>query len=174
VALSGEDSLAARGTPALPDLARLRRVVLIEDGSERDTALAGVDYETALAAQNHKDPLELPPTSGDSSYLLYTGGTTGHPKGVLWRQADIFRVALEQRAPRSARARTLNEVAERAARCFPQRMLVLGPLMHAAGQWNALSMLLCGKRVVLSTDRSFDAEDRKSTRLNSSHVSISY
>ena len=158
VALIAEDSLAARVTAALPDLPGLRHVVLIEDGSERDTALAGVDYETALAAQNHKDPLELPPTSGDSSYLLYTGGTTGHPKGVLWRQADIFRVALEQRAPRSARARTLNEVAERAARCFPQRMLVLGPLMHAAGQWNALSMLLRGKRVVLSTDRSFDAE----------------
>src|SRR5699024_7447406 len=78
VALIAEDSLAARVTAALPDLPGLRHVVLIEDGSERDTALAGVDYETALAAQNRKDPLELPPTSGDSSYLLYTGGT---PKG---------------------------------------------------------------------------------------------
>lgn len=157
VALVAEDSLATKVTAILPDLPRLRHVVLIEDGGNRDGALAGVDYETALAAQE-KDSFELPPTGGEDHYLLYTGGTTGYPKGVLWRQADIFRAALERRAPGAPRARAPEEVAERAAHCFPQRMLVLGPLMHAAGQWNALSMLLCGKRVVLSTDRSFDAE----------------
>lgn len=158
VALIAEDSLATKVTAVRPDLPRLRHVVLIEDGGERDAALAGVDYETALAAQKRDDPLALPRTSGEAPYLLYTGGTTGYPKGVLWRQVDIFRTALERRSPGTSRARTPEEVAERAARSFPQRMLVLGPLMHAAGQWNALSMLLCGKRVVLSTDRSFDAE----------------
>ena len=159
VALIAEGSLATKVTAVRPDLPRLRHVMLVEDGGERDSALAGVDYETALAAQSRPaTPFELPPTSGEAPYLLYTGGTTGYPKGVLWRQVDIFRAALERRAPGAPRARSLDEVAERAARCFPQRMLVLGPLMHAAGQWNALSMLLCGKRVVLSTDRSFDAE----------------
>ncbi|WP_017598789.1 acyl-CoA synthetase [Nocardiopsis lucentensis] len=154
VALIAEDSLAAKVTAVRPDLPRLRHVVLIEDGGARDADLDGTDYERALATAS-ADTALLPATSGDDHYLLYTGGTTGYPKGVLWRQADIFRAALERRAPGEPRARTPEDVAERAARCFPQRMLVLGPLMHAAGQWNALSMMLCGKRVVLSTDRSF-------------------
>ncbi|MGW5875567.1 acyl-CoA synthetase [Nocardiopsis terrae] len=168
VALIAEDSLAATVTAILPDLPRLRHVLLLEDGSVRDASLAGVDYEEALAAQESSTggtgdtdvtggpgTAPLPATSGEDHYLLYTGGTTGYPKGVLWRQADIFRAAVERRSPGTPRARTPKDVADRAARCFPQRMLVLGPLMHAAGQWNALSMLLCGKRVVLSTDRSF-------------------
>lgn len=151
VALIAEDSLAAKVTPARPDLPRLRHVVLIEDGSTREAA--GIDYERALASAPENTP--LPSTGGDDHYLLYTGGTTGYPKGVLWRQADIFRAALERRSPGAPRARTLDEVAERAMRSSPQRMLILGPLMHAAGQWNALSMLLCGRRLVLYTDRSF-------------------
>jgi len=151
VALIAEDSLASTVSAVRPDLPRLRHVVLVSDGSARGAE--GVDYEEALAAA--PEDAVLPPTSGEDHYLLYTGGTTGYPKGVLWRQADIFRAALERRSPGAPRARTLDDVAERAARCFPQRMLVLGPLMHAAGQWNALSMLLCGKQVVLSTDRSF-------------------
>lgn len=163
VALIAEDSLATTVTAVRPDLPRLRHVLLLEDGSERDASLGGVDYEDALAAQELSPqgaedvagPVELPETTGEGHYLLYTGGTTGYPKGVLWRQADIFRAAVERRTPGTPRARTPEDVADRAARCFPQRMLVLGPLMHAAGQWNALSMLLCGKRVVLSTDRSF-------------------
>ncbi|MBR8740690.1 acyl-CoA synthetase [Nocardiopsis sp. MG754419] len=156
VALIAEDSLAATVTAVLPDLPRLRHVLLLEDGTER--VADGTDYETALAAQSEEGGTPasaLPETGGDDHYLLYTGGTTGYPKGVLWRQADIFRAAIERRSPGTPRARTPHDVAERAALCFPQRMMVLGPLMHAAGQWNALSMLLCGKRVVLSTDRSF-------------------
>lgn len=155
VALIAEDSLAATVTAIRPDLPRLRHVLLLADGTERTAD--GVDYEAALAprvegAAAHESAL---PTTGDDHYLLYTGGTTGYPKGVLWRQADVFRAAVERRSPGTPRARTPEDVAERAVRCFPQRMLVLGPLMHAAGQWHALSMLLCGKRVVLSTDRSF-------------------
>lgn len=154
VTLIAEDSLAATVSVVRPDLPRLRHVVLVADGSERSAE--GVGYEEALASA--PADAALPPTSGEDHYLLYTGGTTGYPKGVLWRQADIFRAALERRAPGEPRARTPDDVAARAARCFPQRMLVLGPLMHAAGQWNALSMLLCGKQVVLSTDRSFRPE----------------
>lgn len=151
VALIVEDSLAGKVTAIRPDLPRLRHVILVEDGSAREAV--GVDYERALASASGDTP--LPSTDGDDHYLLYTGGTTGYPKGVLWRQADVFRAALERRSPGAPRARTLDEVAERATRLSPQRMLVLGPLMHAAGQWNALSMLLCGRQLVLYTDRSF-------------------
>ncbi|MBB6120510.1 AMP-binding protein [Nocardiopsis algeriensis] len=157
VALVAEESLAATAAVAGPDLPRLRHVLLLEDRSPHSGSYPGaVRYEDALASADPRTA--LPPTSGNDHYLLYTGGTTGYPKGVLWRQADIFRAAIERRSPGSARAASPEEVAERAARCFSERMLVLGPLMHAAGQWNALSMLMCGKQVVLSTDRSFRPE----------------
>ncbi|MDT0327517.1 acyl-CoA synthetase [Nocardiopsis lambiniae] len=163
VALVAEESLAATVAVVRSDLPRLRHTVLLSDGADPDDRAAvraafpdAVDYEIALA--DAPVGTALPPTSGTDHYLLYTGGTTGYPKGVLWRQADIFRAAIERRSPGAPRARSPKDVAERARSCFPQRMLVLGPLMHAAGQWNALSMLLCGKRVVLSTDRSFQAE----------------
>ena len=163
VALIAEESLAATVARVRPDLPRLRHTVLLEDGAPPRARAAvhaafpgAVEYEDALATA--PEGLPLPPTSGSDHYLLYTGGTTGYPKGVLWRQADIFRAAVERRSPGAPRAASPGDVAERARACFPQRMLVLGPLMHAAGQWNALSMLLYGKRVVLSTDRSLDAE----------------
>lgn len=113
-----------------------------------------IPYERAAAS--HPERVEGPwGRSGDDLYLLYTGGTTGYPKGVMWRQEDIFHVALEQRRRGTPRATSAAVVAERAARTTPQRMLVLGPVMHAAGQWNALSMLLSGSTVVLNTDRVF-------------------
>nr|WP_157080234.1 acyl-CoA synthetase [Thermobifida cellulosilytica] len=152
VALVAERSLAATVERIRGDLPLLRHVVLIDD--DAPDRPEGVDYEAALAAAA-RSATPLPATSGDDLYLLYTGGTTGYPKGVMWRQEDIFRVALELRRPGTPRAADAAAVAERAARTTPSRMLVLGPVMHAAGQWNALSMLFRGCTVVLNTDRVF-------------------
>src|SRR5690606_24977759 len=152
VALIAERSLAATVARIRHELPLLRHVVLLDDGTGEHGD--GIDYETALADAAHSTT-PLPATGGDDLYLLYTGGTTGYPKGVMWRQEDIFHVALEQRRRGTPRATSAAVVAERAARTTPQRMLVLGPVMHAAGQWNALSMLLSGSTVVLNTDRVF-------------------
>ncbi len=152
VALIAERSLAATVARVRHELPLLRHVLLIDDDAPDRTD--GVDYEAALAAAAHS-ATPLPATTGDDLYLLYTGGTTGYPRGVMWRQEDIFHVALEQRRPGTPRAADAATVAERAARATPLRMLVLGPVMHAAGQWNALSMLFRGSTVVLSTDRVF-------------------
>ncbi|PSK96582.1 fatty-acyl-CoA synthase [Murinocardiopsis flavida] len=124
-------------------------------GASGGAPLPGADYEAALAAHD-PDPDGLPATGGDDLYLIYTGGTTGDPKGVMWRQEDIFHAALERRRPGEPRARSAAWAGERALSCEAHRMLVLGPLMHAAGQWNALSLLFNGKTVVLNTDRTFD------------------
>ena len=71
----------------LPELPDLEHVVVIDDGSGADVPAGAVGYEDALAGQSETRDFE--PRSGDDLYILYTGGTTGHPKGTLWRQADI-------------------------------------------------------------------------------------
>ncbi|QBI53203.1 AMP-binding protein [Streptomonospora litoralis] len=147
------------------DLPALGHVVLVDDGTAAaawETRAAGsapraADY-TAAAAGAGGAAAPLPASGGEAHYLLYTGGTTGLPKGVVWRQADLFRAALERRGRGRPRAASPEEVARRARERRPRRMLVLGPLMHAAGQWNALSALFAGGTVVLSADREFDAE----------------
>src|SRR5262249_33924004 len=72
------------------ELPKIRRYVVLEDGSDAQTD--AVPYEDALAAASPARDFE--PRSPDDLYLLYTGGTTGVPKGVMWRAEDIFFAAL--------------------------------------------------------------------------------
>jgi acyl-CoA synthetase (AMP-forming)/AMP-acid ligase II len=97
------------------------------------TLARGAPYEAALAAAP-PTPLDVPGRSGADLYVLYTGGTTGRPKGVLWRHADLRAAAL---VPADA------EFAGR-------RVLVSCPLYHGTGQWMALSTLLAGGTLLLS------------------------
>ena len=61
--------------------------VVIEDGT--DIPYGGIEYETALAAQRTERDFEE--RSPDDLYILFTGGTTGFPKGVMWRHEDVWR-----------------------------------------------------------------------------------
>ncbi|MCP5030076.1 MAG: acyl-CoA synthetase [Actinomycetia bacterium] len=91
--------------------------------------------------------------SPDDLYMLYTGGTTGQPKGVLWRQADFFVGALGGFNRRAGREfESYDELAERAATGSPQRWLTAAPFMHGAAQWIALQALSLGHTVVLSDE----------------------
>ncbi|MFN0027791.1 MAG: AMP-binding protein [Acidimicrobiales bacterium] len=95
--------------------------------------------------------------SGEDRYLLYTGGTTGLPKGVEWRQEDLFFAALggdhRPDGPLTVAADALD-----ALRHEPTRVLVASPLMHGTAQWVTLGSLLSGGTVVLSTHPHFDPE----------------
>src|SRR5581483_3482421 len=81
-------AFAPRVAEVLPDLPELKVLIQIADGSGNELLDGAVDYETVIAST----PPEPPPVrpSPDDLYVLYTGGTTGMPKGVLWRQHDIF------------------------------------------------------------------------------------
>jgi fatty-acyl-CoA synthase len=153
-----------RFTPVLAEvLPTLRRppvlVLQVADGSGHPLLPGASDYEAALSAA---DP-ELAPAlvdawSGDDLYLCYTGGTTGMPKGTMWRQADFVVAALGVRRRDGSDYDDLDELA--AAAHGRVRALPAPPLMHGAAHWNALSCWLAGGTVVLQSvvDR-FDASD---------------
>jgi len=96
--------------------------------------------------------------SGDSLYLLYTGGTTGMPKGVMWRNDDLLLVLNEgapkrRQLPEEADVDRLRELVATPG----HRTLPACPLMHGTGAFNAFTALTVGGSVVTLTGRSFDA-----------------
>ncbi len=131
----------------LPDLQVLLQVPdrsgqsLLPDARWYDDALAGV----------HAAPPAEPP-SPDDLYILYTGGTTGMPKGVLWRQGDIYPAALGGRQLATGEEwPDLATIVEN-ARHGGTRVLPAAPFMHGAAHWLALNALGQGNTVVLPDD----------------------
>jgi 3-oxocholest-4-en-26-oate---CoA ligase len=115
---------------ALPEL-----TVLIQVADDSGNALlpGAVDYEEALAAAS--SALPALPHSPDDLYILYTGGTTGMPKGVLWRSADIYASAMGGRRGDGTELSSREEIANHAKNGPGLRCLIGPPLMHGAAQW---------------------------------------
>jgi len=137
----------------LPSLRRPPRLLLrVDDGSGEPLLPGALDYEAAVASGSPARPAVdwLP----DDFYVVYTGGTTGAPKGVLWRQADFLVAALGVRRSDGSDHGSLDELAL-AAVGRSLRALPAPPLMHGAAHWNAISAWLAGGTVVIQsvTDR---------------------
>ncbi len=134
-----------------PALARIRDKlpkvdlwIQVADGSGESLLPGAIDYEQTLA---DAEPAPLPDDlSADDLYILYTGGTTGMPKGVLWRQEDVFQSALY-----SGKADSLEAVVSRAASGGP-RVLASPPFMHGAAHWVAFNMWHVGGTVIVQSD----------------------
>src|SRR5581483_1376543 len=138
------------------DLPGLRHFIQVADDSGQPLLPGAVDYEAWLAAETD-EPLDLP-YSADDLYVLYTGGTTGMPKGVLWRHEDVFFNGLGGHVPGFERLDTEEKLAAHLTSGLGGRFLVLPPFMHGAGQWAAFNTFHRGGTVVLADEvRRLDA-----------------
>jgi 3-oxocholest-4-en-26-oate---CoA ligase len=138
-------------------LPKLQLLVQVEDASGNALLEGALDYEKALS---EAEPVPLAEDlSEDDLYILYTGGTTGMPKGVLWRQQEIFYSALSSKSPPN-----LESIQSRAVSAPGIRSLPAPPFMHGAAHWVAFNMWHIGGTVLVQSDvEHFDPDDIWST-----------
>ena len=150
--------LLSRATPAALitelDLVDRAHAAIADLGLSIATITQGTEYELALAEAPDHRPIVA--RSGDDRYLLYTGGTTGLPKGVMWRHEDLLFAALGGGNSGGEPVEHPSEVATNALTCRI-RCLPASPFTHGTAQWMALSTLLGGGTVVVDTSIRFDA-----------------
>ncbi|OBA78619.1 acyl-CoA synthetase [Mycobacterium sp. 1164966.3] len=152
-------AFAPRVAEVLPDLPQLRVLLQIADDSGHDLIYGAVDYESALAASSPTPPPVQ--HSPDDLYVLYTGGTTGMPKGVLWRQHDIFMTSFGGRNLMTGEPfGSVDEIVAALAVAPGTKLMILPPLIHGAAQWSVMMALTTGQSVVFpSVVDHLDADD---------------
>jgi acyl-CoA synthetase (AMP-forming)/AMP-acid ligase II len=136
----------------LPELPDLELLVQVADGSGHDLLSGAVDYEGLLAASSPARPdLDWSP---DDLYILYTGGTTGMPKGVLWRQHDIFVGAMGGRPFGQAGEFENLEAIVEASMNGGGPSMPTPPLMHGAAQWSSFTSFTGGNTIILQSENT--------------------
>ncbi|OBG59151.1 acyl-CoA synthetase [Mycobacterium sp. E3339] len=140
-------AFAPRVAEILPDLPQLRVLIQIADDSGNELLYGAVDYESAIAScAPEPPPLQHSP---DDLYVLYTGGTTGMPKGVLWRQHDIFMTSFGGRNLMTGEPfGSVEEIAAGVLAGPGTKLMILPPLMHGAAQWSVMTAITTGQSVV--------------------------
>ena len=147
--------LAAAVAPSCPTL----RHVLI---TGRDPGGPAPRFPGAITTADYRQAVTAAPAgrpdngrSGGDKLIIYTGGTTGLPKGVLWRHEDFFFAALAGGNHYGPPRQSVGEIVTAAAAVPPAGYVITAPMMHGAGTYTLFSAFLLGATVVLS--RKFDA-----------------
>ncbi|MEV0095814.1 acyl-CoA synthetase [Streptomyces sp. NPDC050738] len=158
VALVFDGEFTERVAAALPQTAKLRHLLRVGTAPEGapEPAIAPVPYADAEAAGS--DARGFAPRSADDQFIIYTGGTTGMPKGVMWRQEDLFFAGLFGGEPSGEPVKRPEELAERVAKggagitFFPAP-----PLMHGTSTLTSFVAFNYGQRIVIH--RKYTPED---------------
>jgi len=147
VALVHQAEFGPNVADLLPELPDLRLVIAIEDGSGQPLAEGTIPFEEAMAAGS--PDRDFGPRSNDDHYILYTGGTTGMPKGVVWRHQDVF-YALGGGVDPHTNTR-IQHPKEMVAKGQGGQitLLPIAPLMHGATQWSVIGQSFVGNRTIL-------------------------
>jgi fatty-acyl-CoA synthase len=138
----------------------LKLLVQVDDGSP--LVDGAVEYEALLAAH---EPMARIERSGDDYYFLYTGGTTGMPKGVMWRSEDLFGVLGGAVYPLFGeampdRSEDAGAIAKRVVEGGRTSVhLPASPLMHGTGAFTTLQSMALGGSIVTLESRTFDAHE---------------
>lgn len=141
-------SLGARFAEVL-SAAGAELLVSVDDGSTAPELPGAITLNDALAQGDTDAGVQPQP---DDVLMICTGGTTGRPKGVMWRQGDTYVVSMN-----GADHPSVADIHEKVRHCGPPWFAV-SPLMHAAGLWTTLAAVLSGQTVVLYDNRAaFDA-----------------
>ena len=138
--------------PTLSTFVHIRTGESGDDVSADLEVLGSVPYDEACAGQPSTREGLPSDRSPDDLYVLYTGGTTGMPKGVMWRQEDVY-FALGQGIDAVSGERVASEytMAEKAAAGLGGGLvfLVIPPMMHGAAQWGTMGQMFQGNTIVL-------------------------
>ena len=137
-------SLGSKFADVLPP-AGADLLVSIDDGSAAPELSGAIPLDAALA-QGDTDHTSAP--SPDDLIMICTGGTTGRPKGVLWRQSDMYVLSMNGADHASA------EEIHATARNGGSPWFAVSPLMHAAGMWTAFAAIMNGLPVILYDSRN--------------------
>jgi acyl-CoA synthetase (AMP-forming)/AMP-acid ligase II len=151
-------SFAPRAAPVL-EQHPMKLVLDVDDGSGEQPVPGSLPYEAALEESEPERP-DVAGRSSDDHYLIYTGGTTGMPKGVVWRHEDIFKAAMG--GGDVVQSGDFVSGPEELAQRLPESgitALATPPLMHAAAHWLTFHQLFTGGKVVMTPLGRFDPRE---------------
>jgi len=157
VAVAYETELAPKVATVRERIGSLRTCIEVGGGREAPQGSGVFAYDAFLASASAERRFDR--RSGGDTYIIYTGGTTGMPRGVMWRHEDVFFAGLQGGNPGGPPIERAEELAINAReRTEPLTFLPAAPFIHGAAQWAALIGLFGGGKIALVPGRSFNAK----------------
>jgi acyl-CoA synthetase (AMP-forming)/AMP-acid ligase II len=143
-----DTEFADRVSTVLPKVEKVKHLIAVGPTEGYSLPAGSALYEEVLAGQS-PERTGFPERSADDLFIIYTGGTTGMPKGVMWRQEDLFFAGMGGGRPAGEPFATPEEAARNALESNPMVNFPAAPLMHGAAELSSFINFLSGSKVCL-------------------------